>query len=268
MSDANQQITSTILAVIFVLLFFGVLFLVMLVYYNYRRRQTALEKRQMKAQFDQQLMQARLEVQEQAFTHISEEIHDNVGQLLSLAKMQLSSLGEASPGNPDLVDQDTLTAARENLARAIRDLRNLAKSLHAGHIRALGIRQATEEEGLRITRSGLLSVSVTSEGAEHDIPEERQIILFRIIQECLQNCVKHADASSVNIGFTWYPDQLRVRVRDDGKGFDTEATLQSAPSGGLGLQNIRNRARLTGGAGIIVSTPGEGTTVTVMMPYG
>lgn len=262
MSDANQQITSTILAVIFILLFFGVLFLVMLVYYNYRRRQTALEKKQMKAQFDQQLMQARLEVQEQAFEHISQEIHDNVGQLLSLAKMQLSSLGDS-----DLVDHDTVMSARENVARAIRDLRNLAKSLHAGHIRALGIRQATEEEGLRISRSGLLEVSVTSEGPEHDIPEERQIILFRIIQECLQNCLKHAEASYVNIGFTWYDDQLRVRVRDDGKGFDAETVLQSTPSG-LGLQNIRNRARLTGGAGIITSTPGEGTTVTVMMPYG
>jgi signal transduction histidine kinase len=233
----------------------------MLVYYNYRRRQTAVEKKDMKALFDQQLMQARLEVQELAFTHISEEIHDNVGQLLSLAKMQLSSFGEA-----DIVDPEMVTAARENVARAIRDLRNLAKSLHAGHILTLGIRKAAEEEGQRFSRTGVLAVSVTSEGAEQKVSEDKQIILFRIIQECLQNCVKHADASFVNIGFTWYPDQLRVRVRDDGKGFDPESALQSAASG-LGLQNIRNRARLTGGSGIISSAPGEGTTVTVMMPY-
>jgi len=261
MPDANQQITSTIIAGIFILLFVGVGFIAMIVYYNYRRRLTAQEKKAMKAQFDQQLMQARLEVQEQAFTHISEEIHDNVGQLLSLAKMQLSSIGES-----DLVDHDTLLSARENVARAIRELRNLSKSLHTGHIRALGIRQAAEEEGQRINRAGLLLVSVTSEGSEHDIPEDKQLILFRIIQECLQNCVKHADATNVNIGFTWYPDQLRVRVRDDGKGFDPEITLRG-PAKGLGLQNIRNRARLTGGSGIISSKPGEGTTVTVMMPY-
>jgi signal transduction histidine kinase len=261
MPDANQQITSTIIAGIFSLLFVGVLFIAMIVYYNYRRRLTAREKKAMKAQFDQQLMQARLEVQEQAFTHISEEIHDNVGQLLSLAKMQLSSIGES-----DLVDHDTLLSARENVARAIRELRNLSKSLHTGHIRALGIRQAAEEEGQRINRAGLLLVSVTSEGSERDITEDKQLILFRIIQECLQNCVKHADATSVNIGFTWYPDQLRVRVRDDGKGFDPETTLKG-PAKGLGLQNIRNRARLTGGSGIISSKPGEGTTVTVMMPY-
>jgi two-component system NarL family sensor kinase len=261
MPDANQQITSTIIAGTLILLFFGVLFLAMIVYYNYRRRQTAQEKKAMKAQFDQQLMQARLEVQEQAFTHISEEIHDNVGQLLSLAKMQLSSIEDSA-----LVDQETLSSARENVARAIRELRNLSRSLHTGHISALGIRQAAEEEGQRITRAGQLLVSVTSEGSERDITEDKQLILFRIIQECLQNCVKHAGATSVNIGFTWYPDQLRVRVRDDGKGFDPEVTLRGAAKG-LGLQNIRNRARLTGGSGIISSKPGEGTTVTVMMPY-
>ena len=261
MPDTNQQITSTILAVIFILLFFGVLFLVMLVYYNYRRRLTAQEKKAMKAQFDEQLMQSRLEVQEQAFAYISEEIHDNVGQLLSLAKMQLGSMGESEP-----IDHQLLQGARENLARAIRDLRNLSKSLHAEHICTLGIRKAAEEEGLRITRAGILEVSVTSEGSEHTIPEDKQLILFRIIQECLQNCVKHAEATFVNIGFTWYPDQLRVRVRDDGKGFDPEVALQS-PTSGLGLHNIRNRARLTGGSGIISSIPGEGTTVTVMMPY-
>src|ERR1700754_3275381 len=71
------------------------------------------------------------------------------------------------------------------------------------------------------------------------------LFLFRIIQECLQNCLKHAEAAFVNIGFTWYPDQLQVRVRDDRKGFDPEATFQSR-SGGLGLQNIRNRAHLPG----------------------
>ncbi|HXO78112.1 MAG TPA: ATP-binding protein, partial [Puia sp.] len=185
----------------------------------------------------------------------------NVGQLLSLAKMQLGSMGES-----ELIDHQLLQGARENLARAIRDLRNLAKSLHTEHIRTLGICQAVEEEGQRISRAGTLSVSVTSEGSEHKIPEDKQLILFRIIQECLQNCLKHAEATFVNIGFTWYPDQLRVRVRDDGKGFDPEATLQGSSSG-LGLQNIRNRARLTGGSGIISSAPGEGTTVTVMMPY-
>jgi signal transduction histidine kinase len=112
----------------------------------------------------------------------------------------------------------------------------------------------------------LSSVFVTSEGTEQPLPEERLLTLFRIIQESPQNCIKHAEASFINIGFTWYPDQLRVRIRDDGKGFDPEVKLQSG-SAGLGLQNIRNRARLAGGEGTIKSAVGEGTTVTVVMPY-
>jgi len=260
MPTAKEQIATTILAVILVLLFFGVLFLVMLAYYNFRRRQTAKEKKEMQAAFEEQLQQARLEIQQQTLTYLAQEVHDNVGQILSLAKIQLSSFKEGDP-----VDFPLLHDARENVARSLQDLRSLARNLHAGQIRSFDIRKAVEEEVQRITRMGAISVSVTSEGAEHEIGDDKQLILFRIIQECLNNCLKHAGATSVNIGFSWYPNQLRVRVRDDGQGFDAETALRR--SSGLGLQNILNRARVTGGSGDIRSRPGEGTTVTVQIPY-
>lgn len=260
MPTAKEQITTTILAVTLVLLFFGVLFLVMLAYYNFRRRQTAKEKREMQAAFEEQLHQARLEIQHQTLTYLAQEIHDNVGQILSLAKIQLSSFKEGDP-----VDFPLLHDARENVARSLQDLRSLARGLHAGKIRSFDIRQAIDEEVQRITRASALSISVTSEGSERAIGDDKQLILFRIIQECLNNCLKHAQATNVNIGFNWYPNQLRVRVRDDGQGFDAETALQH--STGLGLQNILNRARVTGGTGDIRSRPGEGTVVTVQIPY-
>ena len=266
MPTAKEQITTTILAVILVLLFFGVIFLVMLAYYNFRRRQTAKEKKDMQAAFEEQLHQARLEIQHQTLTYLAQEIHDNVGQILSLAKIQLSSFKEGDP-----VDFPILHDARENVARSLQDLRSLSKGLHAGQIRSFNIRQAIDEEVQRITRTGAFTISVTSEGDEHTIGDDKQLILFRIIQECLNNCLKHARATSVNIGFNWFPHQLRVRVRDDGQGFDAEKTLRLSNIGGsdigLGLQNILNRARVTGGSGDIRSRPGEGTTVTVQIPY-
>ena len=260
MPDAKEQITTTILAVIFVLLFFAVLFIFMLSYIYYRRRQNTLEKKAMQDHFDQQLMQTRLEIQEQTFRYLSEEIHDHVGQLLSLAKIQLSSFKEHEP-----IDFPLLKDASGNVARALQDLRALAKGLHAGHIRHFSIRQAVDEEVQRIRKAGGLIISVTSEGTERQIKEEKQLILFRIIQECLQNCLKHAAASNINIGFSWYDHQLRVRVRDDGQGFDPDTAPTLA--GGIGLENIRNRAQLTGGSSSILSKPGEGTTVTVQIPY-
>ena len=260
---ATEQITTTLLAVMLVLVFFGVLFLVMLWYYNYRRRQTAREKAEMKAAFEEQLQQARMEIQEQTLTYLAEEIHDHVGQVLSLAKIQLSSFKEGEE-----VDFPLLNNARENVSRSLQDLRGLAKSMHGGHIRSFNIRKAVDEEVQRINRTpGLagLSVSVTSEGEEQRIGDDKQLILFRIIQECLNNCLKHARASNVNIGFTWLPAQLRVRVRDDGQGFDADKALGIRD--GLGLQNILNRARVTGGTSAIQSRPGEGTVITVQVPY-
>jgi two-component system NarL family sensor kinase len=266
MPTAKEQITTTILAVILVLLFFGVLFLVMLAYYNFRRRQTAKEKKEMQAAFEEQLQQARLEIQHQTLTYLAQEIHDNVGQILSLAKIQLSSFKEGDP-----VDFPLLHDARENVARSLQDLRSLSKGLHAGKIRSFNILQAVDEEVQRIRRVGAFAISVTSEGDEHDIDDDKQLILFRIIQECLNNCLKHACATSVHIGFIWFPHQLRVRIRDDGQGFDAEKALRLSSAGGndtgLGLQNILNRARVTGGTGDIRSRPGEGTTITVQIPY-
>lgn len=252
--------TTTFLAMIIVLLFFGVFFLLMLKYYNIRRQQAAREKQEMETRFEQQLMQARLEIQEQTLTYLAEEIHDHVGQILSLARIQLSSFREG-----EAIDFPLLHDARENVARSLQDLRSLTKAMHSGHVRSFNIRKAVDEEVQRITRSGIVAVSVTSEGDEHSIGDDKQLILFRIIQECLNNCLKHARASNVNIGFVWAPAQLRIRVRDDGQGFDAERALRL--KGGLGLQNILNRARLTGGTSAIHSVPGEGTTVTVQIPY-
>ena len=260
MPTANPQIITTILAVIIVLVFFGILFLAMLRYYNYRRRLAAREKREMQAIFDQQLTLARLEIQEQTFSYLAEEIHDNVGQLLSLAKIQLSSFREE-----ETIDFPLLNEARENVGRSLQELRDLARGMHSSHIRAFNIRQAVDEEVQRITRTGQVHISVTSEGEEHRIRDDKQLILFRIIQECLNNCLKHSGAANINIGFSWSSGQLRVRVRDDGEGFDADQTLQR--SSGLGLQNILNRARLTGGSSLIQSQPGEGTTVTVQIPF-
>ena len=260
MPTAKEQITTTILAVILVLLFFGILFLVMLSYFNFRRRQNAKEKREMQAAFEGQLSQARLEIQHQTLSYLAQEIHDNVGQILSLAKIQLSSFKEG-----EAIDFPLLDDARENVARSLQDLRSLSRGLHAGQIRSFNIRQAVDEEVQRIRRTGAVLVSVTSEGDEHSIGDDKQLILFRIIQECLNNCLKHAAATNINIGFNWFPTQLRVRVRDDGQGFDAEKTLRL--SCGLGLQSILNRARVTGGFGDIRSRPGEGTVVTVQIPY-
>src|SRR6478735_5983233 len=89
MQDGKDQVIFTIIAVIIVLLFLGVLFLVMLFYYNNKKGQMSKEKQLMRATFDKQLLESKLEIQEQTFGMISQEIHDNVGQILSLAKVQL-----------------------------------------------------------------------------------------------------------------------------------------------------------------------------------
>ena len=242
------------------LLFFGVLFLVMLAYYNYRRRFAAETKKELQAAFQGQLRQARVEIQHHTLTYLAREIHDNVGQILSLAKIQLSSFREGDP-----IDFPLLCDARENVARSLQDLRNLARSIHIGQFRSFDIVNAVVQEAQRISCTDALLVSATSEGPKQYVSDNKQLILFRMIQECLTNAIKHGRPNNVIISFNWFPNQLRVRVRDDGQGFDVETTRRR--STGTGLQDILYRAHVTGGSCEIRSQPGEGTTVSIYIPY-
>ena len=124
MQDAKDQVVFTIIAVIIILLFLGVLFLVMLFYYNNKKGQMSKEKQLMRATFEKQLLESKLEIQEQTFDMISQEIHDNVGQILSLAKVQLGILEQRQD-----VDGELLGNVKESISQAMTELRDIADEL-------------------------------------------------------------------------------------------------------------------------------------------
>ena len=260
MQDAKDQVIFTIVAVIIVLLFLGVLFLVMLFYYNNKKGQMSKEQQLMRATFDKQLLESKLEIQEQTFDMISQEIHDNVGQILSLAKVQLSIIEQKQ-----LVDDDLLGGVKENISLAMTELRDIAKSLNSQRIQQLSLQDSINQEIRRINRSGFIKVSSDISGTEKNIPDQHKLIVFRIVQEGLQNIIKHAGASDVKVSIRYLDDCLFISIFDNGVGFNPETELKKRE--GLGLQNILRRATLVGGEANVISKPGEGTTVQIQMPY-
>jgi two-component system NarL family sensor kinase len=260
MQDAKDQVIFTIVAVIIILLFLGVLFLVMLFYYNNKKGQMSKEQQLMRATFDKQLLESKLEIQEQTFDMISQEIHDNVGQILSLAKVQLSIIEQKQ-----LVDDELLGGVKENISLAMTELRDIAKSLNSQRIQQLSLQDSITQEIRRINRSGFIKVSSDISGTEKNIPDQHKLIVFRIVQEGLQNIIKHAGASDVNVSIRYLDDCMFISIFDNGVGFDPETELKKRE--GLGLQNILRRATLVGGKADVISKPGEGTTLQIQMPY-
>jgi len=163
------------------------------------------------------------------------------------------------------ISREMLNEVKENIGKAMSDLRDIAKSLSTDRIRSLTIQDAVAIEAERITKSGVAVVNIEAEGTERPIADHKKLILFRIIQESLQNCIKHANASNINIQFFYLPDQVCIQINDNGKGFSVEEMMRE--SNGLGLTNIKSRALLAGGTSSVESRLNLGTTIKINMPY-
>lgn len=197
-------------------------------------------------------------VQEQTLNHVSQEIHDNVGQLLSLVRMQLNQVAEKEGTENQLIAD-----AQENIGRAMRDLRDMARGMSSDRIRLLGLFGSVEQEAQRIQRSGSCEVVTQCEGPVQAMDHQKELILFRVIQESLQNVFKHAGASRINIFFNYQPHLLQIEVQDNGKGFIPDKEHRRS---GLGLMNMQHRVQLTGGELLLDSKEGKGTTVIISIP--
>ena len=141
-----------------------------------------------KEEYEKQLLKSQLiEIQELTFNQISQEIHDNVGQLLSLARIQINIMNESENFNRNMLNE-----VKENIGNAMTDLRDIARSLNSERIRNASIIEAVVIEMERISKSGVIRARVLAEGVECGMNEQKKFILFRVIQECVQNILKHA----------------------------------------------------------------------------
>src|ERR1700743_1060597 len=224
--------------------------LVLLFIYRRRRKSHIREKQQMKDEFDKLLLQSQLEIQEQSFNNISQEIHENVGQVVSLTKVQLNIIEQN-----EVLNRPILTEAKDNLSKAIVDLRDIARGLSPERIAHFQLTENVRTEVNRIQRIGFLFVNFKVEGRERELSADKRLISFRIIQECLQNIIRHSKAKEVTITFQCGEEGLGILVQDNARGFDRQQVLEG--NQGLGLRNIARRAGIIGGKAVITSTPDE-----------
>ncbi|HEY4208538.1 MAG TPA: ATP-binding protein, partial [Puia sp.] len=150
-------------------------------------------------------------------------------------------------------------------SKAMNDLRDIARGLSSDRIRMMNLYDTVEEELGRVNKLGILHAVARKDGRECRIDDQKKLILFRIIQEGVQNCIKHAAASELQVNFCYEDNALKVCIKDNGKGFDHQEILQRPI--GLGLSNISRRARLAGGEATINSALNKGTSINISIPY-
>jgi len=214
-----------------------------------------------KFNYDKELYKAQLEIQEQTFQQISREIHDNVGQFLSLAKLSLTTIDfdrreETESGIAEI---------SEILEKALEDLRDMSKSMNPEIIRKGGLKRAIEMQVGFLQRGGKYHVTFNMYGDYHTISEQKEIILFRILQEAVNNIIRHAAASDITILLSSNNAELKLHIQDNGKGFDIKNPYPASRKIG-GITNMQQRAKLIDARFDIESILGKGTTITVLTP--
>jgi signal transduction histidine kinase len=214
-----------------------------------------------KSEFQESMLTTQLEIQEQTFGHISREIHDHVGQRLTLAKFHLSSISIKK--EEALVLSDT---ASQLIGEAIADLKQLSRSLTSSVIEDNGLLYALEQEIQRIARLVPWKIELRITGDSKFISTDNELIIFRIVQEALQNIIKYAEPQQVFIDFHFTPGQIALEVIDDGKGFYNGRMTQPSSSGKSGLANMKKRTSLLNGTMEIFSSPGNGTKLSFIFP--
>ncbi len=264
MSDQNQEIyVITLIGVVLALVLFG---FIVFILFLYQRKQHRQEKQlaEIKIQYEQELLRSQLEMQESTFKFVAQELHDNIGQVLSVIKLSLSIL----PLTKDNPAFESVQNCREMLNKVIFDVSHITKSMHTDRISDIGIDEAIRFELDTLRKTGLVKVDFSVSGTPLFINNQKAIFLFRMFQEMINNIFKHAQATEINVAVIYTTDyKFVLKVEDNGIGFNPEKKqTQTNSSSGIGLRNMVNRAKLINGTISIKSEAGKGTSITVELP--
>ncbi|HTQ52253.1 MAG TPA: PAS domain S-box protein [Candidatus Acidoferrales bacterium] len=221
------------------------------------RHRAALREKQARQEFTQQLIAS----QEAERQRIAAELHDSLGQNLSVIKNR-AQLALQLPGLPvDAARQ--LEAIERVVAETIADTRNLAHNLRPLHVEQVGLTDSLGVLIREISQSSDIHFERRLENVDDLFTGNAATNVYRIVQEALNNLIKHSQAREAAVTLERDVRSVRLRVADDGVGFDTGATRKR---GGLGLNNIRERVSMLGGTVTLHSAPGQGTQLTIELP--
>lgn len=259
MPASNESFIDLVFTVGTVLfLTFALVFVLFLFFFRQKQLKNLAEQQALRESFEQELLHAQMEIQNQTLRRVGEDLHDDVGQLLTVARIELHSLDAAPPA---------AQRANEALQLAIQSIRSLSKTLDSEILSTFSLEESLQVEVERIQRMGRFAVKFAVTGTARPLPQNGQVVLFRMLQELLNNVMKHAGGSRLDVSLRYEADALHAIVADDGQGFDpaqvTERPLQES---GSGLRHLQRRCELLGGTCRVRSAPGAGTEISIQVP--
>jgi signal transduction histidine kinase len=216
-------------------------------------------KRQAKLQleYEKELRAVQQEVQEQTMANVARELHDNIGQMLTLMKIQI----ESKRANEEFTQ--LAQPVHTTLSDTIQQVRLLGRSLNSDMLEEYGLLQAITQEVARLQPAISTQINWNSDDVEPALNRNQRLMCFRIFQEVMNNTLKHANARNISITVQG-KHPFRLEIKDDGRGFDMNTAMGQGK--GMGLKNIIKRAALAEMICKIDATDGKGTIFTLELP--
>jgi signal transduction histidine kinase len=235
------------------------MFVLFFVMFQKRKNKLLLDQIRQQQKFDEELILTQQEIQEETLKHVGRELHDNVGQMLVLATMQMNAVAK--------VAQDDIKVKVDNASGALKEtlteVRALSKSLNSDVIFNLDFDQTVKNEIQRLNKTGLIESNLTIVGNKVNFENKKdKIILFRILQEFFSNTLKYAEAQNLRISLNYLETELKIIVEDNGNGFEMNSVEK-----GSGLINMEKRAELINASFNLESESKKGTKLTLTYPY-
>lgn len=254
--NSSADIYLTIISVTLVLLLLVGTVISLLFIYQNKQIRNRQELSRVKEHYEREILKTTLEIKEQTLKTISQEIHDNVGQILSLANLSLSSLELKN----DDQQKDKVESVMQLISKSISDLRNLSKMLDPDSIARQSLSTCLRYELALLEKTGAFVTGFQQTGNEIPIESSKQLLIYRIVQESVNNVIKHSKATQLDFS-VHFGETIVISILDNGKGFDPRASYT-----GAGLRNMRSRAELMSGKMIIESNRGLGTKMILEVP--
>lgn len=241
------------------------LFLILYVIsYNKKKRTHAEEKEGLRQSFENELLKTQMEVQEQTLQNIASELHDNIGQMLSLTTITLTSINSNNIINTAKT-LEKIERAEQLTSQCIKELRQLSRLLYGKELIGKGLKTAIAFELEWLNKTEIYQINFKGDNYQADTRQtDNEIILFRMFQEIINNVIKHAKATVIHVELEQSEQGVQLIIKDNGLGFITGEKLKE--TNGMGLHTIQRRAALLGGKAIFTSIPGNGTEVFIKIP--
>jgi len=250
-------ITSTILIVLLGTLIVVALLIQKKRQYKYRQQLNDIQNR-----YERTLLETKLKILEETFHAISQSLHDNIGSNISTAMLLLYKDETMEVAEQEANRKEALAM----LDKIVDDLRNIAHSLNPAYLEDIGFTEAIQQRIEQLTKTKKYNLSLQHNEVPRKLNRQKQLILYYIFQEAINNIHTHAQARNISVQLQYEADQLVLQIKDDGKGIGNENNIQKHSTKGTGLMNMEKNAEVIGASLHVRSEIEKGTEITVVVP--